>query len=416
MTAVKRATQKRHHQQWQPFTPDAACFLLKHESTERPNEREGALNDVTKSLGDVRRNRPVYNKQLHNNKRNVIVSKMSYIDEPISQTRAIAIRNYLHEVLGASTSDLKPWARANELPYFLRDAFQFAELKLVGQTVVLAMDRAEHHQPLREIRAWLDKVRVLTGQPSIYVTDALASYERRRLIELKVPFIVPGNQLYLPDLGLDLREYFRQRAPVFASSMALSPSAQAMLITALLQTPWQTDWQPSKVAVALGYTPMTLSRAVKELTATELVTAYTVGRSRWLHMELPPKQIWERAKQFMRTPVRRTVWVAADDPAVKRPCRVAGLSALASHSMLAEPRWPVYALSSADWKAATGDGIRELPEPIGDAHEWQVWSYSPALLPNAATVDPLSLTLSLQDSADERVQLALDELSGVLPW
>ncbi len=30
-------------------------------------------------------------------------------------------------------------------------------------------------------------------------------------IAQKVPFIVPGNQLYLPDLGLDLREYFRQR-------------------------------------------------------------------------------------------------------------------------------------------------------------------------------------------------------------
>ena len=40
----------------------------------------------------------------------------------------------------------------------------------------------------------------------------MASYERKRLIEQKVPSIVPGNQLYLPDLGLDLREYFRRRA------------------------------------------------------------------------------------------------------------------------------------------------------------------------------------------------------------
>jgi hypothetical protein len=31
----------------------------------------------------------------------------------------------------------------------------------------------------------------------------LASYERKRLIEQNVPFIVPGNQLYLPDLGID---------------------------------------------------------------------------------------------------------------------------------------------------------------------------------------------------------------------
>jgi hypothetical protein len=32
------------------------------------------------------------------------------------------------------------------------------------------------------------------------------------------------------------------------------------------------------------------------------------------------------------------------------------------------------------------------------------------------TVDPLSLTLSLQDNQDERVQRALDELKGRFPW
>jgi len=35
---------------------------------------------------------------------------------------------------------------------------------------------------------------------------------------------------------------------------------------------------------------------------------------------------------------------------------------------------------------------------------------------NSETVDPLSLTLSLQDEADERVQKALSELRGKFPW
>lgn len=329
-------------------------------------------------------------------------------------TLANAVVHYLQEVLGIKAPDVKPWARVNELPYFLRDAFQFSELELLGQPIVLAIRRAEAKQSLSEVRTWLDKVKALAGQPAVYVTDALASYDRRRLIEQKVPFIVPGNQLYLPDLGLDLREYFRQRAP--ATEAALSPSAQAMLITALLRQPWQPDWQPSKVAVALGYTPMTLSRAVKELTAAGLAAAHTVGRSRWLRMELPPEQVWERAKPALRTPVRRTVWVAAHRAAVHRPSRLAGLSALAHYSMLTEPKWPVYALTAADWKAATDAGVRELPEPEAGAQEWQLWSYSPALLPDVTTVDPLSLTLSLQENADDRIQLALDELKGQLPW
>ena len=335
------------------------------------------------------------------------------LDEALS-TLTTAVLRYLKEVLGLEAPGVKPWARANELPYFLRDAFQFSELELLGQPVVLAIGRADAKQSLSEVRTWLDKVRALAGQPAVYVTDALASYDRRRLIEQKVPFIVPGNQLYLPDLGLDLREYFRQRAP--ATEAALSPSAQAMLITALLRQSWLSDWQPSKVADALGYTPMTLSRAVKELTAAGLATAYTVGRSRWLRMEHPPAQAWERAKPAMRTPVKRTVWVAAHGIVAHRPSRTAGLSALARYSMLTEPKWPVYAMTAADWKAAMDAGVRVLPEPEAGAQEWQVWSYSPALVPDATTVDPLSLMLSLQDNADDRIQLALDELKGQLPW
>ena len=325
-----------------------------------------------------------------------------------------AVLRYLKEVLGIEATGVKPWARANELPYFLRDVFQFSELELLGQPVVLAIGRVEVKQSLSEVRIWLDKVKALAGQRVVYVTDALASYDRRRLIEQKVPFIVPGNQLYLPDLGLDLREYFRQRVP--ATEAALSPSAQAMLIVALLRRPWQSDWQPSKVAVALGYTPMTLSRAVKELTAGGLATVYTVGRARWLRMELPPEQLWDHAKPLLRTPVRRTVWVDVHGIVAHQPSRIAGLSALARYSMLTEPKWPVYALTAADWKAATDAGVRELPEPEAGAQEWQLWSYSPALVPDANTVDPLSLTLSLQENADDRIQLALDELKRQLPW
>lgn len=325
-----------------------------------------------------------------------------------------AVLRHIRDVLGIEAPGVQPWARSNELPYFLRDAFQFGEVTLLGQPVVLAMGQAGAKQSLSEVRTRLAKVKAVAHQPVVYVTDALASYDRRRLIEHKVPFIVPGNQLYLPDLGLDLREYFRQRAPAVAA--ALSPSAQAMLIAALLRQPWQPEWQPSELAVALGYTPMTLSRAVKELTATGLATAHTVGRTRWLRMVHSPEQTWAHAKPVLRSPVKRRVWVDGQGFAMQHPHRVAGLSALAQLSMLAEPKWPVHALTAADWKAAADAGVQTLPEPEPGAQLWQVWSYSPALIPNANTVDPLSLMLSLQTDADERVQLALDELKGQLPW
>lgn len=325
-----------------------------------------------------------------------------------------AVRRYLQEVLGIATPDLKVWARVEELPYFLRDAFEFFELELARKSVVLAMERQDRKPSSRDLRTWFDKLEDMAGQPVVYVTGTMASYERRRLIELKIPFIVPGNQLYLPDLGLDLREHFRQ--PLRAAAATLSPSAQAMLITALLRQPWQLDWQPSAIAEALGYTPMTLSRAVKELIATGLATSHTVGRIRWLRTEQPPQQIWEQAEPLLRSPVRRTAWLAPDTRIAAAPRPLAGLSALARYTMLAEPSHSVFAVSAADWKTALHAGIEELPEPVSGASEWQLWSYGPALLPGATTVDPLSLALSLRDNPDERIQLALDELKGQRPW
>lgn len=330
-----------------------------------------------------------------------------------TRTLDIAVREYLHDTLGI-TPKIRPWTGAGKLPYFLQDAFEFRELKLLDRTILLAIDRQKNKPTPANVRAQLDKLRALAGHPVVYVTGALASYERKQLIEQKVPFIVPGNQLYLPDLGIDLREYFRQRP--HAPDTALSPATQAMLIAVLLRDPWQDDWQPAEVVTKLGYTPMTLSRAVKELTATGIATLHREGRARWLRMEHSPVETWEHAKALLRNPVKRRIW-AHPIPKLKPPhVRLAGLSALAHYSMLTEPQWPTYALSPAQWKAATQARVETLPEQLPGACEWQLWNYNPALIPDNATVDPLSLTLSLQDEADERVQIALVELKEHFPW
>lgn len=95
---------------------------------------------------------------------------------------------------------------------------------------------------------------------------------------------------------------------------------------------------------------------------------------------------------------------------------MAGLSALASCSMLAEPEYPVYALGPEQWQVAQKAGVKALPTSQPDASQWQVWSYAPGLIKRATKVDPLSLTLSLKDEQDDRVQQALEELRGQFPW
>jgi hypothetical protein len=323
------------------------------------------------------------------------------------------VRAYLHHTLGIDPR-VGLWEGASKLPYFLRDAYDLRELRLLDHPILLAIYRRKATPALTEIRKHLDKLNELAGRPVVFVTDALASYERKRLIEQKVPFIVPGNQLYLPDLGIDLREYFRQRKEALRA--ALSPATQALLITALLRKPWSVDWQPAETLAQLGYTAMTLSRAVKELTEANIATICHEGRTRWLRLDRSPVEIWGQVKPLLRSPVNRTAWAHSTPSLRKQRTPLAGLSALASYSMLAEPPIPTYAVSSVQWRTAVRAGLEVLPEALPGACQWQVWSYTPVLLPGSKTVDPLSLMLSLQEEADERIQLALDELKERFPW
>jgi hypothetical protein len=321
---------------------------------------------------------------------------------------------YLRDTLGVP-AEVRPWTREKTAPYFLREEFAFVQLRLLDQQQLLAIQREPGQLKLRSTSARLGALSKQTQLPVVLVTSAMASYERKRLLTHQTPFIVPGNQLFLPHLGMDLREYFISQAHSDETA-PVSPGTQAILISALLTTPWSDELHPATVATALNYTAMTASRALKELTASGIGELRTKGRARSLFLGTRAADVWDRARPRFRSPVKRTIWALPHPPLRKSAGPKAGLSALADYTMIAEPPYPVHAIDTGLWLAAERAGVEEFPEPVDGAVEWQVWTYGPRLPGIAGTVDPLSLSLSLQSDTDERVQLALDELKDKLPW
>ena len=60
--------------------------------------------------------------------------------------------------------------------------------------------------------------------------------------------------------------------------------------------------------------------------------------------------------------------------------------------------------------------MKLLPSIETDAIELEIWRYDPAMFATDGIVDPFSLYLSLKDSKDERIQIALEEMMEKLAW
>ena len=320
------------------------------------------------------------------------------------------LKRYLNDTLGFVVKPV-PWSGGSRLPFFFRESYTFYEVRLAESLYLLMLDHQGDGRSPSTVRKHMEAVVDRWEGEVIYVSARVTSYNRKRLVEQKIPFVVPGNQLYLPPLGIDFREHFRTPRSETSNT---SPSTQALLIHLLLFEGTRAVI-PTKMAVLLGYSPMTMTRAFNELESMGLGETASQGRKRYLKLARPQMDTWKRSQSFLRSPVKKTVTVRSQ--IFHRSSPRAGLTALARYSLLAAPDQEVVALSGRQWKRLEMDVTDEVfPSGESGTQRVEIWSYDPHLFSRDGVVDPLSLYLSLKGIQDERIEAALEELEEGLPW
>jgi len=317
---------------------------------------------------------------------------------------------YLHETLGI---DVKPekWGGCRSLPVFMESLYDCYTVQILGRHCLLLVSKGDEDSTPSAVRKHHDITRQNWPEDVIVVKRAIASNSRKRLVQFKVPFVVPGNQLYLPDMGLDLREHFRR---VRGQEKPFSPSTQVVVLRALL-TGSYGPLTSTQLIGTLPYTPMTITRIFDEIEQCRIGVAHMRGRERELQFEKTGRDLWDAALPFLRSPVLRQV--AAMFPPGAVAGMEAGLTALSRYSMISAPTSPILAVSPEVWKAAKANpDVGEITYEDEDAYHLEIWRYDPALLSAEDAVDRLSLFLSLRDTNDERVEAALDEMIGSVKW
>jgi hypothetical protein len=317
---------------------------------------------------------------------------------------------YLRETLGTEVLPL-PWPQASRLAPFLAERYRFFQAIILNHPVLFMMDVSLSEESPANISKHIAQVHAKSDWPVIYVRDRVTAYNRKRLIEQRVPFVVPGNQMYLPELGIDLREHFRKQV---VTQPQFRPATQALFIHAMLRDR-EAPLAAIELAPEFGYSSMTLSRAFDELEAAELGESRPAGRERILHLAAPRRELWKLAQPFLKDPVKARYFIQSTSIEGLGPS--AGLSALARYSMLDDSKNPVVAMSREHWTSLRQQGaVTVIPMREPSAVEIEMWSYKPSSYRQPGVVDPLSLYLSLRQPTDERVEQALDHMMESLPW
>ncbi len=311
------------------------------------------------------------------------------------------IKKYIYETLGVNIEikDISP-NKLKGLPFFMVNTYKFKKTTFFDRDVILMVVQDEF--TTNKIRKHLDLAQEAFNAIVIAVIRPVEAYNRLRLVEKKVPFIIPGKQMYIPHLLIDFKEYAAAQSEI---PTIMQPAAQCLLLYNM-QVESLEGINFKGIAEKLHYNPMTITRAAYFLHNAGICKLEGT-KEKYLRFEKNNKELWNETESMMMSPVKRssyyTGWVG-DENIYKT-----NINALAHYSDLNDEAVEYYAVRPGFLKFIEGANLKKINSYEGNICI-EEWLYDPSLLTKGEFVDPLSLYLCFRDNQDERIEMALEQI------
>jgi DNA-binding MarR family transcriptional regulator len=331
--------------------------------------------------------------------------------------------NYINESLGIDAIE-KPILNKDlgNLPMYITQAYKLYDAIVFNINIVLIEQRNEDDFSVLQTEKHLQLIRNTVNKTVVLVLENLQSYNRKRLIEKGINFIVPDKQLFLPELLINLSENYTQPKSK-VKNKSLMPSSQFLLLYHIIHrhNNWKIEEHSFKeIAKKLDYTPMAVSYAVDDLKNHDLIEVYG-EKEKFIKFNLERSELWYTAQQqnILESPVLKTVFV--DELPFNVFMLKANASALPEYTSINPSKQQYYAIEkSTFYFLQKNNGLLNANDREGK-FAIEVWKYNPVTLladfpVDNAVVDPLSLYLSLKDSTDERVEMGLEQIIEKMIW
>lgn len=304
------------------------------------------------------------------------------------------------------------------LPLYMVKTRAFLETCVDGVPFVVVAVLGEENFDAPALARQIEKYEQVLMKPVAFLFKNASDMQCKSLIQKRVPFVAPSSLIYLPFLGVSLRNQNRSAKTFGADKddipQKLTPQGQLLFLYMLYRVK-DSYVTKAKAAQDTGLNAMAVSRCSRELAKLGLARLQENGRSVLMTCADNGKDLVEKAKPYLINPVKKRIIVTKND--LKESFPKAGEMALSARTMLAAPRIDVYASQKNDLSSGVIDNSSNARWfDKMDLVEIQIWSYAPSLFAVDGMVDPLSLYMSLKDSKDERVTGCLDEMMEAVQW
>lgn len=287
--------------------------------------------------------------------------------------------------------------------------YKFYDGEFHGMPLLFAEPKGKVATP-RCLSVTANNLTSLLQLPIVFLLPTCPAYERQRLIDKDVYFVVSEKYVHLPMLLAN------ERVRKTKQAKTLTPVAQYLLlyhlqigsIKGMAARDIEDKIPYSYASITLGLT------CLEDLGLCKKVTE--ASKRKVIHFDMKGMNLWEQAQPFLVNPVEERIYcdgLLSDDSFPE-----CGINALAHYTRLNPDPERTIMMSVKQLRNFKSSEALVRPNEFDGNIIIEAWKYPPvtAIGVKAEWVDKLSLAISLREDEDPRVEGEVERLINETEW
>ena len=302
------------------------------------------------------------------------------------------------DILGLKIN-FKKWNKEKQLPLFILNDF-LVQKAVINDIECLSLTPKEDLPTLPALKKQISIIKEIENAPIFLQLDVISSFRRQNLLENKIPFILKDKMVYLPFIATYLTNTYHEETTV--EKLAL---ASQLLFTRILYQN-TNKYYISDAIESLDFSNMTLTRAYRQLCATQLFEEHKDGRKIFLTTSLSKVELFNKMKTYLQSTFYTYGYILRKE--ITKDMIPAGEFAFSQYTYINPPNLKTYAIEKKHIKNIK---LQREYYSYDEQVELQIWKYNPLIFSqNKKTIDTISLIISLSGNIDERLEKEIEKL------